>query len=180
MHCATPTCHSMASEADQILHAADEPVVDESKSNSRTESDSPVVSTSCNAAAAKIVDKTTPDMSDYWKKLMITEADRQAYHSTSWLTGILESSVSEVDVPTVDGSTVVCFESHLVARLGLRPSKFFVAIMNFLGCELVHFNLNVIATLSYFTVLCECSLGIAPDTSLFWYFYILTRYDKVV
>jgi hypothetical protein len=111
---------------------------------------------------------------------MITEADRQAYHSTSWLTGILESSVSEVNIPMVDGSTVVCFESHLVAGLGLRPSKFFVAIMNFLGCELVHFNLNVIATLNYFTVLCECSLGIAPDTCLFWYFYSPTRYDKVV
>jgi hypothetical protein len=63
-------------------------------------------------------------MFDYWKKLMITKADRQAYHSVGWLTDDLDSSISEVDVPIVDGSTIVCFESHLVARLGLPPSKF--------------------------------------------------------
>jgi hypothetical protein len=80
----------------------------------------------------------------------------------------------------VDGSTVVCFESHLVPGLGLPPSKFLVAIMNFLGCELVHLNLNTIAALSCFTMLCECWLRIAPDTSLFWYFYSSARYDKAV
>jgi hypothetical protein len=103
--------------------------------------------------------------------MTITEASFQAYHSTDWLTGGLESSVPEVDVPTIDGSTVVCFESHLVAGLGLLPNKFLVAIMNFLGCKLVHFNPNAIATLSCFTTPCECWLGIALDTSLFWYFY---------
>jgi hypothetical protein len=55
----------MVSEVDQILHATDELVVDESKSDSGTESDCPAVSTSSNAAAAKIVDKTIPDMSDF-------------------------------------------------------------------------------------------------------------------
>jgi hypothetical protein len=29
-------------------------------------------------------------------------------------------------------------------------------------------------------MLCECWLRIAPDTSLFWYFYSPTRYDKFV
>jgi hypothetical protein len=43
--------------------------------------------------------------------------------------------------------------------------------MNFLGYELVHFNPNAIAALSYFSMLCECWLGIPPDTSLLWYFY---------
>jgi hypothetical protein len=80
----------------------------------------------------------------------------------------------------VDGSAVVCFEYHLITGLGLPPSKFLVAIMNFLRCELVNLNPNVIATLSYFTMLCECWLGIMADTSLFWYFYSLTHYDKVV
>jgi hypothetical protein len=51
--------------------------------------------------------------------------------------------------PTVDGSILVCFESHLVAGLGLPPSKFLIAIMNFHGCELVHLNLNAIATLPH-------------------------------
>jgi hypothetical protein len=175
-----PTSPSMADEADQILHATDESVVTESRSDFRMESDSPAMSTSSNAVAVKIEDKTVPNMSDYWKKTMITEANRQAYHSTGWLTGGLESSVPEIDVSMVDGSTVVYFESHLVAGLGLPPSKFIVAIKNFLGCELVHFNLNAITALSYFTMLCECWLGIAPDTSLFWYFYSPARYDKVI
>jgi hypothetical protein len=56
----------------------------------------------------------------------------------------------------VDRTTVVCFESHLIAGLGLPPSKFLVLVMGFLGCELVHLNLNAIATLTCFTMLCEC------------------------
>jgi hypothetical protein len=83
----------------------------------------------------------------------------------------LISYVPEVDIPTTHDSIVVCFESHLVVGLGFPPSKFLVAIMNFLGCELVHLNPNAITALSYFTILCECWLGITPDTSLFWYFY---------
>jgi hypothetical protein len=50
----------------------------------------------------------------------------------------------------IDDTMVVCFESHLIARLGLPPSKFLVAVMGFLRCELVHLNPNPIATLSYF------------------------------
>jgi hypothetical protein len=96
------------------------------------------------------------------------------------LTGSLVSTVPEVDGHSVHGSTVVCFESHLIAGLGLPLSKFLVAIMNFLGCELVHFNLNAIAALSCFTMLWECWLGITSDTSLFWYFYSPAQYNKVV
>jgi hypothetical protein len=65
VRCATPTSHSMASEADQILHTADEPIGDESKSDSGMESDSPAVFTSSNATVVKIADKTIPDMCDY-------------------------------------------------------------------------------------------------------------------
>jgi hypothetical protein len=122
--------------------------------------------------AIKIAEKTIPDMDDYWKKSTLTKADRKACHFTGWLNNGLESSIGEVNV--------VCFESHLTAGLGLSPSKFHVAIMNFLGCERVHFNLSAITDLSCFTMLCECWLGIAPDTSLFWYFYSWDRYDKVV
>jgi hypothetical protein len=52
--------------------------------------------------------------------------------------------------------------------------------MNYLSCELVHFNPNAIAALSCFTMLCECWLGITRDTILFWYYYSSARYDKVV
>jgi hypothetical protein len=66
----------MAGEADQILHVADEPVVNESKSDSGTESDILTTSSSSNMAAAKMAVKTTPELVDYWKKMTITEADR--------------------------------------------------------------------------------------------------------
>jgi hypothetical protein len=56
----------------------------------------------------------------------------------------------------VDITIVVYFQSHLVAGLDLPPSKFLVSILNFLKCELVHLNLNVITALSCFTMLCEC------------------------
>jgi hypothetical protein len=170
----------MVGGSDQIIHAAGDHVVDENKSASVVESEVPAVSSSSHMVVAKMVNKTSPSMSNYWKKSMITEVDYSSYHAIGWLGGRLEFYVPSVDIPTVDGSTVVCFESHLIAGLSLPPSKFLVAIMNFLGCELVHLNLNAITALSYFTMLCKCWLGIASDTSLLWYFYSPTRYDKVV
>jgi hypothetical protein len=169
----------MAGDADQILHVTDEPIVNASKSDSKMESN--VSAASCsNMAAAKMAEKTTPKMVDYWKKTTVTEAYHQAYDSFGWLNGWLESSVPAVKYPTVDDTIVVCFKSHLVARLELPPSTFLVAVMSHLGCELVHLNPNDIDALSCFTMLCECWLGIALDTSLFWYFYSAARYEKVV
>jgi hypothetical protein len=81
-----------------------------------------------------------------------------------------------VEYLIVDGTTVVCFESHLVVGLGLPHNKFLVAVMSHLGCELVHFNLNVNTALSCFIMLCEYWLEIASDISLFWYFYSTARY----
>jgi hypothetical protein len=111
---------------------------------------------------------------------MVIEDDRSAYHTIDWLGGELDSIIPTEEYPMVDSSTMVCFESHLIAGLGLPPNKFFVAIMDFLGCEFVHFNLNAIVAFSCFTMLCECWLGIALDTSLFWYFYNPTCYDKTI
>jgi hypothetical protein len=87
---------------------------------------------------------------------MVTEADRQAYHSFSWLNDGLEFSVPTVKYPTIDITIMVYFESHLVAGLGFPSSKFLIAVMSYLGCELVHLNPNAIAALRYFTMLCEC------------------------
>jgi hypothetical protein len=53
-------------------------------------------------------------------------------------------------------------------------------MMSHLGCELVNFIPNAIATLNCFTMLCGCWLGIEPNTSLFWYFYSPSQYEKVV
>jgi hypothetical protein len=155
--CTAPTSHFMAGETDQILRAADEPIINESKSDFGMERNVLATSSfSSNMATAKIADKTTPEMVDYWKKTTITEADRKAYHSFSWMNGLLESSVPIVEYPIVDGTTVVCFESDLFAGLELPPSKFLVAVMSRLGCELIHLNPNAIAALSCFTMLCEC------------------------
>jgi hypothetical protein len=167
----THVSHSMATETTHDLHITDKPACDEAQSDSRAESAALATSSSPTLAATKMMDRKVPEMSNVFKKITVTEEERRAYHRFGWLTGDLISMISEVDVPTIHDSTIVCFESYLVARLGLQLSKFLSATTNFLGCELVHFNPNVIADLSFFAMLCECWLGIVPDTSLFWYFY---------
>jgi hypothetical protein len=147
---------------------------------SDAESDEAVASFSSNAAVEKMARKDVPVLSDYWKKSMVIEADHVAYHTVGWLSGGVESFVHDLEFPTVDNTTIVCFDSHLSARLGLPPSKFLIFVLNFLRCELVHLNPNAIAVLSCFTMLCECWLVIAPDTSMFWYFYGLAWYEKIV
>jgi hypothetical protein len=127
-----------------------------------------------------MVDRKVLETNDFFKKTIVTEEERLAYHSFRWLTGNLISMIPEVDISTVHGFTTICFESYLITGLGLPPSKFLSSIMNFLGCKLVHFNPNAIAALSCFAMLCECWLGIVPDTNLFWYFYSPVRYTKVV
>jgi hypothetical protein len=130
--------------------------------------------------AALIAKGEIPKLSNFFKKTSVTDGERQAYHEHGWLTGNVISSVPKVDIPTVEGSTAICFESHLIAGLGLPPSKFLATIMGYLNCELFHFNPNAISALNIFVMLCEYWLGIAPDTSLFWYYYSLARYSKVV
>jgi hypothetical protein len=85
-------------------------------------------------------EKIIPKMVNYWKKTTVTKTDRQAYHSFGWLNGELESTVPTVEYPTVDDPTMVCFESHLVARLWLPPSKFLVAVMSQARYEKVVFS----------------------------------------
>jgi hypothetical protein len=51
--------------------------------------------------------------------------------------------------------------------------------MGYLNCKLFHLNPNAISALSSFVMLCECWLGIAPETSLLWYYDSLVRYSKV-
>jgi hypothetical protein len=67
--------HTMAGEAGQNLPIIAEPVADDNKSDSGMESDVLMASSSANMVAVKIVDKVIPDMSAYWKKSTLTEAD---------------------------------------------------------------------------------------------------------
>jgi hypothetical protein len=113
-------------------------------------------SSSPTRGAAKMADGEIPEVTDFFKKTTVTEDDRKAYHDRGWLAGNLLSFIPEVDVPTVESSTVLYFESQLVAGLGLPPSKFLSSITNYLGCSLVHLNPNVVSTLSSFVMLCEC------------------------
>jgi hypothetical protein len=107
------------------------------------------------------------ELSDFFKKTSVTDEEYQAYHNRGWLPSNIMSTIPEVDIPTFEGSTIVCFESHLVVRLGIPPSKFLVTIMGYLNYELFHFDVNAISALSSFVMLCECWLRIVLDTSLF-------------
>jgi hypothetical protein len=153
---------------------------DDSGYNSVTESATMVTSSSPTRGVIKMDDGEIPELADFFKKTIVTEADRQAYHDLGWLSGNLISFIPEVDVPTVEGSTVLSFECQLAAGLGLPPSKFLFSIMSYLGCFLVHLNANAVSALSSFAMLCECWLGIPLDTSLFWYYYSLARYSKTI
>jgi hypothetical protein len=154
--CTALISHSMAVEIAHDLPIANKPIGNDTQSNSRAESAALATSSSPTLATTKMVDRKVLEMSDFFKKTTVTEEERLAYHRFGWLTGNLISMIHEVDVSIVHDSTIVCFESYLVARLGLPPSKFLSSIMNFLDCELVHFNPNAIAALSCFSMLCEC------------------------
>jgi hypothetical protein len=163
------------SMADTTVHAPTA-VIAPSASADDSGHDSGVESTAMAASspthgATRMVAGEIPELTDFFKKTTVTEDDCQVYHDRGWLTGNLVSFIPEVDVPTVESSTIICFESQLAAGVGLPPSKFLSSIMNYLGCSLVHLNSNVILVLSSFVMLCECWLEIPLDTNLFWYYY---------
>jgi hypothetical protein len=163
--------------ADTTVHAPAAPVApsasaDDSGHDSRAES-AAMVASSPTRGATRMVMGEIPELTDFFKKTTVIEDDRRAYHDRGWLTGNLVSFIPEVDVPTVEGSTIICFKSQLAAGIGLPPRKFLSSIMNYLGCSLVHLNSNTVSALCSFVMLCKCWLGIPPDTSLFWYYYSL-------
>jgi hypothetical protein len=86
----------------------------------------------------------------------VTEADLAAFHAVGWLPGGVLSSTIDLEFLTIDKIVIVYFESHLMAGLGLPPSKFLVSILNFLRCELVHIKPNAITALNCFNMLCKC------------------------
>jgi hypothetical protein len=153
---------------------------DDSGYNSATKSAAMATSSSPTHGVIKMDDGEIPELTDFFKKTIVTEAERKAYHDLGWLSGNLIYFIREVDVPTIEGSTILCFECQLAAGLGLPPSKFLPSILSYLGCSLVHLNTNTVSALSSFAMLCECWLGIPPDTSFFWYYYFPARYTKTI
>jgi hypothetical protein len=158
--------------ADTIVHApatlvAPSASADDSGHDSGAES-AAMAASSPTHGATRMAAGEIPELTDFFKKTTVTEDDRRTYHDRGWLTDNLVSFIPKVDVPTVDGSTIICFKSQLAAGVGLPLGKFLSSIMNYLGCSLVHLNSNAVLALSSFIMLCECWLGIHPNTSLFW------------
>jgi hypothetical protein len=149
------------------------PLVNDEDSGNDSEAESVAMTTSSSLTrgAIKMADGEILELIDFFKKTAVTKDDRKAYHDRGWLAGNLLSFTPEVDVPNVEGSTILCFESQLVAGLGLPPGKFLSSIMNYFRCSLVYLNPNAVSALRSFIMLCECWLGIPLDTSLFWYYY---------
>jgi hypothetical protein len=146
--------------ADTTIHAPATPVTpstsaDDLRHDSGAESTTMAASSSPTRGATRMTEGEILEHTDFFKKTTVTEDDRQAYHDRGWLTGNLVSFILEVDVPTVEGSTILCFKSQLVAGIGLPTSKFLSSAMNYLGCSLVHLNANAILALSNFVRLCE-------------------------
>jgi hypothetical protein len=169
------------SMVDTTVHAPIAPSanVDDSGHDSRAESTT-MAASSWTCGTIKMAEGEISELIDFFKKTTVTKDDHRAYHDCGWLTGNLVSFIPEVDVPTVEGSIILCFKSQLTAGLGLPPSKFLSSIMNYLWCSLVHLNANTVSVFSSFIMLCECWLGIPLDTSLFWYYYSPARYTKII
>jgi hypothetical protein len=178
--CIILALHSMATDSVSNPLPANPSIDDDAGDDSEVESMVMTNSSSPTRGTALMAKGEISELTDFFKGTTISEEELQAYHSHGWLTGNVLSSIPEVDVPTIAVSTVLCFESHLLAGLGFLPSKFLAAIMNYLGCSLVHFNTNAIAALSNFIMLCECWLGILLDSSLFWYYYSPSSYTKFI
>jgi hypothetical protein len=170
----------MLGEANHTYTVADDIPTTEIESAARAESQVASSTSSSTMADQAMVRKEIPSLCQYWKAPTVADKDIVAYHDAGWLSGVLVYTPTTLDFPTIDQTNIICFESHLMYRLGLPPSKFLVSVLNYIGCKLVHLHPKAILMLSYFSMLCECWLGIPPDTSLFWHFYSPTRYEHRV
>jgi hypothetical protein len=104
--------HSMANTSVPHPTSPSAPSIndDDSGYNSATESTAMVTLSSPTRGVIKMDDGEILELVDFFKKTIVTEADHQAYHDLDWLSGNLLSFIPEVDVPIVEGSTVLCFE----------------------------------------------------------------------
>jgi hypothetical protein len=136
------------SMADTTVHAPAAPVAppsaDDSGHDSGEES-AAMAASSPTRGATRMVAGEIPKLTDFFKKTTVIEDDHRAYHDCGWLIGNLVSFIPEVDIPTVVGSTIICFKSQLAAGVGLPPRKFLASIMNYLGCSLTPMSFHRLA-----------------------------------
>jgi hypothetical protein len=104
------------SMADATVHAPAAPIApsanaDDSGHDSRVESTAMATSSSPTRGTTKMVEGKIPKLTEFFEKTTMMEDNCRAYHDRGWLTGSLVSFILEVDIPTVEGSTILCFES---------------------------------------------------------------------
>jgi hypothetical protein len=90
---------------------------DDSGHDSEAESAAMAASSSPTHGVTRMAKGQILELADFFKKTTVTEDDRRAYHDRGWLTGNLVSFIPEVDVPTIEGPTILCFESQLAAGI---------------------------------------------------------------
>jgi hypothetical protein len=96
------------------------PIDDDARSDSGAESTAMTTSSFLTHDVSLMAKGEIPELTDFFKKTTVTEEECRSFHDSGWLSGSV-ITIPEVDVPTVDGSNVLYFESHLLARLGLPP-----------------------------------------------------------
>jgi hypothetical protein len=67
---------SMVGEANQNPPIITEPAAVDNKSDSRMKSDAPTTSSSASLAAIKMTDNQIPEITDFWKKSNVSDANR--------------------------------------------------------------------------------------------------------
>jgi hypothetical protein len=73
--CTASTSHSMAAKTAHDLPITNAPIDDDALSDSGAESIAPTTSSSPTLAATKMVDRKVPEMSDFFKKTIVTEEE---------------------------------------------------------------------------------------------------------
>jgi hypothetical protein len=114
--CITPILRPMAEGPSRDPTVASSPVDEDTESDSGPESIA-ATAFSPTRGTALMAKGEIPELSDFFKKTSVTNDERQAYHEHDWLIDNVISSIPEVDVPTIEGSTIVYFEPHLVVGL---------------------------------------------------------------
>jgi hypothetical protein len=93
-------------------------------------------SSSPSRGAIRMAKWEIPELTDLFKKTIMTEDDRRAYHDRGWLTGNLVSFIPEVDVPTIGASEGSPFLLIWVLFSTVAVSSAVLLISSFCGVDL--------------------------------------------
>jgi hypothetical protein len=82
---------------------------DDAGSDSGAESTAMTTLSSSTCSTSLMAKGEIPELMDFFKRTTITEEELQALQTRGWLTGNVISTIPKVDVPTIHGSTLLCF-----------------------------------------------------------------------